>query len=473
MAKSYLFYDLETSGLDPRSDRIMQFAAMRTDENFQPIGEPYNLMVILSDDTLPSPQALMVTGITPQQTVADGYSEAEFCRIFIEEICTPDTVIIGYNNIRFDDEFIRAILWRNYYDPYQWSYQEGRSRWDMLDVVRMTRALRPEGVNWPLVDGKPVNKLELLSKENGLVHTKAHDALSDVEALIAVTRLIADKQPQLFSYLFKMRDKKAVRQLVNLDQPAPFVYSSGRYEAEHQKTTVAWPLAEADNGNLYVYDLRYDPSSWLSKSESELETIINTPYHERSEDYQALPIKKLQYNRAPAVAPPGVLVESDGWQKLGLDQSVVEKHRSLLSANPQFGSTVASLLSRRPDYPTHPEAEGRIYDGFISDRDRLRSEQVRQANQQQLAALKPNFEDQRLKDIYPRYKARNFPSSLSDSERIEYEEYRRDRLTRQSQAFMESIQQLIIKRDDLTHHQQFVIEELQLWLEAVGSVDDD
>jgi exodeoxyribonuclease-1 len=140
MAKTFFFYDLETSGLNPREDRIMQFAGIRTDMELNPIGEPYNAFVVLNDDTLPSPEALMVTGITPQQTVADGYTEAQFAKLLMDEVFTPDTITVGFNNIRFDDEFIRHLLWRNFYDPYEWAWKDGRSRWDLLDVTRMTRA---------------------------------------------------------------------------------------------------------------------------------------------------------------------------------------------------------------------------------------------------------------------------------------------------------------------------------------------
>ena len=209
MARTFFFYDLETSGLNAREDRIMQFAGWRTDMDLTPIDEPYNILVALNDDTLPSPDALMVTGITPQKTVNEGYSEAQFARILSDEIFTPDTIVVGFNNIRFDDEFIRHLLWRNFYDPYEWCWKDGRSRWDMLDVVRMTRALRSEGISWPLDDaGEPTNRLELITRENGIAHKNAHDAMSDVDALIDVTKLIRNKQPQLFEYLLKMRDKK-------------------------------------------------------------------------------------------------------------------------------------------------------------------------------------------------------------------------------------------------------------------------
>lgn len=472
MTATYFFYDLETTGLDPREDRVMQFAGQRTDMDFNPIGEPYNLLVALNDDTLPSPYALMVTGVTPQETVADGYTEAQFAKIFIEEIATPDTIILGYNSIRFDDEFMRALLWRNYYDPYEWTWKDGRSRWDMLDVVRMTRALRPDGINWPTVDGKPVNKLELLSAENGLDHAKAHDALSDVGALIGVTKLIAEKQPQLFGYLLKMRDKKAIRSLVDLDEQKPFVYASGRYDGEYNKATVALPIAEADYGNVFVYDLRYDPTAWLAMSERELAEILFTPYAERGDDYQKLPVKKLQYNRAPAVAPVGVLEQADGWSKLQLDMATVEKHRKLLLAHPDFAQRVAQVLLKRPDFPAAADAESQLYDGFVSDRDKLRSEVLRNTDEKDLKLYKPEFDDGRLTEMFPRYKARNFLRIATADELGAYEQWRAEKLTARAPKFLQDLQ-TVSKQADLSDHQQYVCEELKLWFESIMPIAEE
>ncbi|MBH1980164.1 exodeoxyribonuclease I [Candidatus Saccharibacteria bacterium] len=463
---TFFFYDLETTGLNPRDDRIMQFAGMRTDMNFNPIGEPYNLLVALNDDTLPSPYALMVTGVTPQQTLADGYTEAQFAKLFTEEIATPDTIILGYNSIRFDDEFMRALLWRNYYDPYEWTWKDGRSRWDILDVVRMTRALRPEGIKWPTVDGKAVNKLELLSAENGLEHEKAHDALSDVVALIGVTKLIAERQPQLFGYLLKLRDKNEIKKLVNLDDRAPFVYASGRYDATFNKATVAMPLVEADYGNVFVYDLRHDPSEWIGKSEQELAVILFTPYAERGDDYKRLPVKKLQYNRAPAVAPLGVLEQDGGWSKLQLTLEVVDTHRKLLLSHPDFAQRVAKVLLKKPDYPATVDAEGQLYDGFISDRDKLRSEVLRNADEKDLKLYRPEFDDKRLVELFPRYKARNFPRIASTDEITSYETWRSTHIAAKAPQFMQDLQK-VAKQTDLTDHQQYVLEELKLWFESV------
>ena len=470
MAKSndqtFFFYDLETSGLNPRDDRIMQFAGQRTDMNLMPIGDPFNLLIALNDDTLPSPDALMVTGITPQKTVDEGYTEAEFAKIFTAEISTPDTIMVGYNNIRFDDEFMRALLWRSYYDPYEWSYLDGRSKWDLLDVVRMTRALRPEGINWPIVDGKPTNRLELLASGNGVKHENAHDALSDVNALIDVAKLLRSHQPQLFDYLLKIRTKDEIKKIVDLTKKQPFVYSSGRYDAEFEKTTVAIPIAEADHGNVFVYDLRYDPKVWIDKTEAELREIIYTPYKDRGEDYVAVPVKKLQFNRCPAIAPLGVLEQHDGWQKLSLDIGEVELHRKFLLENPELTRRISTILLESADYPKSPDAEGKLYDGFIDQKDKIRLQAIQNFDSKQLSDFEPMFDDKRLADMYPRYKAYNFRRLLSETELLNYQSYRTKRLSRQLPSFTHAMKRLS-STPKLSSHQNFVLEELQLWFESI------
>lgn len=470
MPKTFFFYDLETSGLDPRQSHIMQFAGIRTDMELNPIGEPYNVLVKLSDDTLPSPEALMVTGITPQQTQMDGYSEAEFAQLITEEICKEDTIMVGFNNIRFDDEFIRYHLWRNFRDPYEWCWKNGCSRWDLLDVVRMTRALRPEGIVWPVVEGKATNRLELLTKENGIDHFKAHDALSDVEALIAVTRLIKEKQPQLYEYLLKLRDKNEVKKLVNLDDKKAFVYSSGRYDAEHDKTTVAFPLTTGKNGNVVVYDLRYDPTDFVNLSMDALKKKFFAKWEERKQDsFQPLPVKELQYNRAPAVAPVGVLEQSDGWKRIHLDRQTIEKHRNTLLQHPHFAENVRSLFESKPAFKKSADPEAQLYDSFVNDRDRLRIETVRNASERELSDFHPEFSDERLSPLLLHYKARNYPKTLSEDESRAWEAWRAQHISMQMPQFVKSLQKLASTETD--ENKQFVLQELQLWAESIIPTD--
>lgn len=470
MAKTFFFYDLETSGLSARDDRIMQFAGIRTDMDLQQIGDPVNELVRLNDDTLPSPDALMVTGITPQQTVENGYSEAEFAQKLYDDVFTPDTIAVGFNNIRFDDEFMRALFWRTFRDPYEWSWKDGRSRWDMLDVVRMTRALRPDGILWPVTeDGKATNRLELLTKENGIAHENAHDALSDVHALIAVTRLIKEKQPQLYEYLLKMRDKNEIKKLVNLDDKQPFVYTSGRYDAEFEKTTVAFPLTSGRNGNVVVYDLRYDPTPFLELSQKELAAKFFASWEERkADDFVKLPVKELQYNHAPAVAPLGVLEQEDGWKRLQLTKEQIEKHRSLLLKSPAFAEKIRTLIEGRPAFKKHADPEGRLYDGFLNERDRVRVEAVRNATEDTLADFNPQFDDERLAPLLLHYKARNYPQSLSETEMAEWETWRRQRIASALPKFLKSLERLAAKANGDT----FLLEEMQLWAESIAPADD-
>jgi exodeoxyribonuclease-1 len=472
MAKTFFFYDLETSGLSGRDDRIMQFAGIRADLDLKQIGEPVNEFIKLNDDTLPSPEAVMVTGITPQQTQDEGYTEAEFSKKLANEVFTPDTIAIGFNNIRFDDEFIRHLLWRNFYDSYEWSWKDGRSRWDMLDVVRMTRALRPEGINWPVDEkGVATNRLELIGKANKIDHFKAHDALSDVNALISVTKLIREKQPQLYEYLFIMRDKKEIKKLVNLDNKQTFVYVSGRYDSEYNKATVAFPLTAGKNGNVIVYDLRYDPTNFIGMDSKDLAKRMFATWGERhAEVFVKLPVKELQYNRAPAVAPISVLQQGDGWKKIQLEQSTIDKHKKILLSVPEFAENIRTIFENREEYKKSPNPESQLYDGFVSDADKMRTEIVRNATENELADFHPNFIDERLNPLLMHYKARNFPKSLSQDEATEWEKWRADRIMRGLPAYMNSLQKLASTTDD---NKLFILQELHLWAESIMPAETD
>lgn len=426
----------------------MQFAGIRTDMDLNQIGNPVNILIKLSEDILPSPQAVMVTKITPQSTLMDGFTEAEFCKYIMDEIFTPGTIAIGYNSVRFDDEFMRYTFWRTFYDPYEWQWKDGRSKWDLLDVVRMTRALRPEGINWPVTeDGKATNRLELITKENNIAHEHAHDALSDVEALISVTKLIKEKQPQLYDWLLKMRDKKAVQKLINLEKPTPFVYSSGRYSSEFEKTTVAYPIAPAKNGNVLVFDLRQNLDELLAQEEPRYFPTV----------------KELKYNHCPAVAPLGVLEQGNGWQKIKLDKTQIEQNLKSLLAHPDFVERMRTENENREEFPPAVDPESALYDGFLDDSDRTRCAAVRRATINELADFHPDFHDPRLPDLLLHYKARNFAETLSESEHAEWEQYRMGRIKARQNSYIKAIQEIAAS----PNVDSYVLEELQLWYQSL------
>ncbi len=442
--QTFFFYDLETSGLSPRDDRIMQFAGQRTDLDLNPIGEPINVLLKINDDTLPSPSAIMVTKITPQSTLRDGLTEAEFAKFVTEEVFTPNTIAVGYNTVRFDDEFMRHLFWRTFYDPYEFEWKDGRSRWDLLDVVRLTRALRPEGINWPVTeDGKATNRLELITKLNNISHEHAHDAEADVQASIDVARLIRDKQPDLFNFLFKIRGKNDVKKIVNLENKTPFVYACGRYSAEHEKTTVAFPLTAGQNGNVMVFDLRYN----LEEMDPEKTYPI---------------VKELCLNKCPAVAPLGVLDKADGWKKIGLTKETVDKNLEILLTHPEFAEKMREKVENHPEYAPSIDPESALYDGFLNDRDRIRCEAVRNAKENELADFNPEFVDERLPELLLHYKAKNFPRTLTSDEEEKWQAYRHARLERQAPKFLLELEKVT---DD------YIKEELRLYYESLNDSD--
>ena len=476
--KTFFFYDLETSGFSPQNDRIMQFAGQRTDENFNRIGEPVNILVRLNDDVLPSPSALMVTKISPQKTVEEGYTEAEFAKMLVEEYFTPDTVIIGYNNVRFDDIHIQHLLWRNFYPPYDWQWKEGRSRWDLLDVVRMIRALRPEGINWPFIENKETgekfasNKLELLTKENGISHENAHDALSDVDGLIDVARLLKEKQPQIFDYLLKMRSKNEVQKMINLESPKPFVYTSGRFSVEFEKTTIAFPIAPAKNKNVIVWDLRFSPKDFLDWSAEQILENITADFETRSQaDFKPIAAKILQYNKCPAVAPVGVL-NDENKERLKIDFGEIQKNLDILRKNPHFAENLRTAFEKKSEVFQGKNSkdtllpEARLFEGFVSRSDDIKIEAVRNSSTRELADFHPDFSDERLSELLLHYKARSFPKSLSSQEKEIWEEYRAKNIQKMMPKFIQEFQE-IVARQDLSSKEEFILEEIKLWLENI------
>ncbi len=456
-APTFFFYDLETSGLSSSDDRIMQFAGQRTNLNLEVVGDPINLIVKLDNDTLPSPGAILTTKITPQFTQREGIKEPELAKFLKDEVFTPNTVILGFNSVRFDDKFIQHLFWRNFYDPYEWQWQDGRSRWDMLDVVRMTRALRPEEINWPVTEeGKPTNRLELITKLNGISHESAHDALSDVTALIDVTRLIKEKQPNLFNFLFKLRDKREVKALINLQNPQPFVYTSGRYGSEFNFTTVAYPLFLTKNGNCLVFDLRYNLDELLNSLKEKKPTL----------DSLFPKLKELCFNKCPAVAPLSVLDKNDGWEKISLDRKTVEKNLQLLNSHLDLFNQLQKEEHSHEGIKPGVDPESSLYSSFVPDSDKLRLSAVRNSNANDLADFHPVFADPRLPELLLHYKAKNFPTSLSESETKKWEDYRRARLSRQAPPFLAELEKFKKSGAD-----DFILEELFLWYESLKESD--
>jgi exodeoxyribonuclease I len=430
MAASFFFYDLETYGTDPRRSRIAQFAAIRTDADLNQIEEPHDFLVQPADDLLPSPIATLITGIEPQRARRDGVNEAEaFARIF-EAMSVPETCALGYNSLRFDDEFVRFGLFRNFYDPYEREWRGGNSRWDLLDVMRMARALRPEGLQWPQrEDGAPSFKLEHLADANGVRIGDAHEALSDVRALIGIARKLKQAQPKMWEYALRLRDKRFVARLLDTVAITPVLHISQRFPASRLCAAAVAPLTRhphIDN-RVIVYDLSEPPDELLTLDVDDILDRLYTPVADLPPGVARIPLKEVHLNRAPILVEWAHLRE-DELERLQIDPTLVlTRVEQLRAAGPALAEKIRRVYAGRP-MQAAIDADGALYDGFLPDADRKRFPDVRSASPQALRERDFAFQDSRLQELIFRYRARNWPDSLTADEAERWRVYRRLRL---------------------------------------------
>ncbi len=434
MSTSFLFYDLETFGADPRTSRIAQFAAIRTDSDLNQIDEPISFFVRPADDLLPSPIATLITGITPQQALRDGVSEADaFTRIF-EEMSRPATCTLGYNSLRFDDEFIRHGLFRNFFDAYEREWRGGNCRWDLLDVLRLAHALRPEGIQWPKRDdGATSFRLEHLATANDVRTGDAHEALSDVRALIGIARKLRAAQPKLWDYAMRLRDKRYAAQLLDVVGMTPVVHVSQRYPAARLCTAAVLPLARHPHidSRVIVFDLDGDPDALLALEAEDIADRLYTPTADLPEGEARIPLKEVHLNRCPALIAWDHLRNED-FARLGIDPVEAERRAAKLRA---AGPTLAEKVRRV--YATQRaqakrDVDASLYDGFVGDGDKRRFTEVRGTTPEMLGARDFGFSDPRMPELLFRYRARNWPLTLTHTERQRWDDYRRQRLLAES-----------------------------------------
>ena len=474
--RSFYWHDYETWGAQPAVDRAAQFAGLRTDLDFNPIGEPLVVYARPEDDFLPQPQACMVTGITPQLAREKGAPEADFFRFIHDEMVRPGTCALGYNSLRFDDEVTRYGLYRNFFDPYEREWKHGNSRWDMIDVVRLTRALRPEGIHWPEKEpGVPSFRLEELTAANGIEHTGAHDALVDVRATIALARLIRERQPRLFDFVFNNRDKRRLAAQLNVRAGKPVLHVSARYPARLGCIAAVVPLAmhPSNRNGVIVYDLRTDPTPLLQLSPEEIRARLYTPTAELPEGVERIPLKVVHINRAPVIVPMGTITGAarEQWQ---MDAAAEQRHLEALHAAPGLAEKLTEVFAAADRFPPQSDPDRDLYGEFLSDEDRRRCERVRRTPVDELASLHPGFEAVKLEELLFRYRARNWPDTLQADERLRWEEYRRERLTQAGAGgsivlddYRKQLSQLVVDAT-LTPEQRGVIDALLDWPQELG-----
>ena len=434
---TFFWHDYETFGRVPRRDRPSQFAGVRTDADLNEVGAPLMQYCQPAPDFLPEPEACLLTGILPQTCLANGLPEHAFADAIEQQLAQPGTVGVGYNSIRFDDEVTRHLFWRNLIDPYAREWQNECGRWDLLDVVRCTWALRPEGIEWPTHDdGRPSFKLEHLTAANGLAHATAHDALSDVRATIALARLIKARQPKLWEFCLRLRRKDAVQQEMDHAQRAgqPFLHISGMYGTERGCMALVWPLAPhpTNKNEVIVWDLSADPEELFTLDVPSIRQRMFAKSADLPEGIARLPIKTIHLNKSPVVIGNLKTLSPEVAAKWGLDAALCLRHADVLARKANLLAGMWPAVFERParegGVGTSLDVDEDLYGGFIGNEDRRALQRLRTLTGEQLASKRPAFVDARLDEILFRYRARNFPATLNAAEQLQWREHCAHRL---------------------------------------------
>ena len=480
LSHTFLWHDYETFGINPRADRPSQFAAIRTDADLNVIGEPLMLYCQPAPDYLPDPVSCLITGITPQICLERGIPEHEFAAQIEAALSQPGTIGVGYNTIRFDDEFTRFMLWRNLRDPYAREWQNNCGRWDLMDVVRTAYALRPDGINWPLKDisaeelvkmqsnlaakeaknttnniayqaintparaindplsseinqiprQKPSFKLEDLTKANGLAHEAAHDALSDVWATIELARLIKKTNPKLFDFCLSLHKKDRVAAELGLpttlQHARPFLHISGMFPPEKGCIAIMFPLAmhPTNKNEMIAWDLAHDPSELALLKPDEVRLRLFTKSSDLPAGMTRLPIKTIHLNKSPIVISSLKTLSAVMAQKWGIDIAAQMQNAEKATELPDMSALWPAIFKRpEAENATTPDVDADLYGGFIGNNDRRRLNQLITLAPDKLAEARTGFEDERLEELVFRYKARNFPDILNVDEQERWYEH--------------------------------------------------
>ncbi len=409
--KTFLFYDIETSGLNSAFDQILTFAAIRTDLHLNEINRE-NILIKLRPDIVPSPGAFITHRLLLDE-LKNGCCEYKAAKRIHEIMNTPGTISLGYNSLNFDDEFLRFTFYRNLLSPYTHQYANGCSRMDILPIALLYRLFRPEVLKWPEINGKPTMKLELISKKNNLVSplAKAHDAMVDVEATLSLAKKLF-KEKDMWDYCLGFFDKKE-------DQArTQRILETIQYESQHYRTGIMISLAFGSRlmymapvlliGNSVPYSnqalwLRLDNENFLPKQ---------TKQSNQTDPFNHMFVIRKRYGESEIILPP----EKRFMNRLLKTQRIVcQKNLELIKTEPElFKELVQYHLNY--EYPVIPDLDydASLYQsGFFSWKEQKEIAMFHNASTDDKVKLSmaPDspIKSQRIKALAFRILFRNYP----------------------------------------------------------------
>ncbi len=491
MTHTFLWHDYETFGLDYTQDRISQFAAIRTDETLETIGEVQCLYCRPTIDALPSPQSIEITGILPQECEEKGLLEVDFARKIFDEMNQPNTISVGYNSMRFDDNVTRFLFWRNLLDPYSREWNNNCSRFDLFPLVVATWALRPEGIAWPTVQtqegvARPSFKLENLSKANNLAHEKAHDALSDVEATIALAKLIRRVQPKLWDYAIAHRTKQEILPLVNSRKPLLWVSPAHGLQNGYMRLVLPIATSTTNANDVMMWDLMQDPTELLTLTAEEARARLFVKNEDLPNGKERLAIYSCKINQAPfLVSHLGVLSEARA-QAFALDKTLALNNAVFLIENMgKINSLIEGVIETLQEQEEDEiDVEAALYSGgFTSRADKYQMQAIHRQTPQAIADSVQEgriaFEDSRFDELLLRIRARNWPETLTEAETEQWHEFVRSKLidgaygSRTLEDFMAELEEMAdAAGEDADERMETIYGALCEWAEYVSEAID-
>ncbi len=464
---TFLWYDLETFGLSPQASTIAEFACIRTDTDLQEIDSQTFYCQPLPD-MLIDPGSVATHGWSPLKLAEEGLTEAEFSEKIAGQFQQPASCSLGYNSIRFDNEFIRHLLFRNFFNPYEHEWKDGASKWDLIDVIRLAALVTPGALQIPRNEERGPSfrlaDLALANVADELPDDSAHHAAYDTKATLLLARRLKKAEPGFFKYCFELRLKRQVEQLLFARKSQCLLYVSGYLPSAHHSATLLFPLTRhPDPGHdkeVFCFDLRFDPETLLSLSAAEANRRRFTPFIDLEEaGLKPLGLQKIIINKNPLLYP---VEKIDGETQAALfaaaclDRRQTRAHyRKVQEKRDQLCQRIAAMLEAEAEAPPRrlqPDpalAEARLYGGgFISDVDQAKAVKLRLLGPELFAFDSLSFKDPRWREILPRYKARNFPDELNDIEKEAWRQHCREQFATQGPGLLQKARDLVGEHAD-------------------------
>lgn len=405
MSKTYLFYDIETTGLNKTFDQVLHFAAIRTDLQLNEINR-YEIKIKLNPDVIPSPRAILTHKISIED-MQKGVSEYTAIQQIHQWLNEPGTISLGYNSLNFDDEFLRFSFYRNLLPPYTHQYANQCGRMDIYPITVMFYLFKNEVIQWPMRDRKISLRLEDLNTQNQLASGPSHNAMTDVEMTLALAHYFfqeRDMWEYLQNYFSKSADQKRMVDLGS--KQAILVEGALGYEQHFQSAVYS----------LGLHQHYKNQSLWLRLDTHEFE---KTPPDE---------LIKQSWVQNKKLGEPGFILPFRDRFLQYLSETrlaLIEKNKAWLQKEPAQLEKIINYYSNYT-YPVFPETdpEASLYlNGFWSYEEENICRLFHQGSPKEKMNLIHKIQHPILSTLAFRIAAKNFPDLMTASDRNEFSDY--------------------------------------------------